>query len=41
MNGFGELSDELEHRDDEYRLDELETSPQPFFYTADQLQLKV
>ena len=41
MNGFGELPDELEHRDDEYRLDELETSPQPFFYTADQLQLKV
>ena len=41
MSGFGELPDELEHRDDEYRLDELETSPQPFFYTADQLQLKV
>ena len=40
MSGFGELPDELEHRDDEYRLDELETSPQPFFYTADQVQLK-
>ena len=41
MNGFGELPDELEHRDDEYRLDELESSPEPFFYTADQLQLKI
>lgn len=40
MKGFGELPDELEHRDDEYRLDELESSPAPFFYTADQLQLK-
>lgn len=41
MNGFGELPDELEHRDDEYRIDELASSPDPFFYTADQLQLKV
>ena len=41
MNGFGELPDELEHRDDEYRIGGLESSPQPFFYVADQLQLKV
>ena len=41
MNGFGELPDELEHRDDEYRIDELASSPDPFFYTGDQLQLKV
>ena len=40
MNGFGELADELEHREDEYRLEELASSPEPFFYTADQLQLK-
>ena len=41
MHGFGELPDELEHRDDEYRIEEMESSPEPFFYTADQLQLKV
>ena len=41
MNGFGELPDELEHREDEYRLEELDSSPEPFLYTADQLQLKM
>ena len=41
MNGFGELPDELEYRDDEYRVEALRSSPEPFFYTADQLQLKV
>ena len=40
MKGFGELPDELEHREDEYRLEELDSSPGPFLYTADQLQLK-
>lgn len=39
--GVGELPDELEHRGDEYRVEELAYSPEPFFYTADQLQLKV
>jgi 2-methylcitrate dehydratase PrpD len=41
MNGFGELPDELEYREDEYRLEELDSSPEPFLYTADQLQLKM
>lgn len=41
MNGFGELPNELDHREDEYRIEELASSPEPFLYTAEQLQLKV
>ena len=41
MNGFGDLPDELEHRQDEYRIEAMASSPAPFYYTADQLQLKV
>ena len=39
QHGFGEMPDELDHRD-EYDLDVMTSSPEPFFYTADELQLK-
>ena len=40
MHGYGELPDELERRDQEYDLSTMADSPSPFFYTADEIQLK-
>ena len=40
MYGYGELPDELDRRDGEYDLDAMTSSPEPFFYTADEIQLK-
>ena len=39
-HGYGELPDELERRRKEYDVDSMASSPEPFSYTSNEIQLK-
>ena len=39
-HGYGEMPDELDRRRKEYDVDSMGSSPEPFWYTAEEIQLK-